>query len=463
MFNQSSKKFYLTKVMKGFENILKTRITSIEQYQDNNLLHIYLYVNPTNDIYTDVQRIETTVTYNLTNDKYTIKCEGKGARKYNKQVKSDVKTIINGLVKEAHNYYKGDTSESLFMTQQYYHSLLKQQTEDTAILNEFYYQSGHVLETIQEIDNLFNDIMNKLNVNNLEVASTKEDNTANEETFTVGNRCFSSYSEAKTYCDSVDFDYDMIIKEVATLQPSTTQEATQQTEVFHLYKNTFTTYSEAYNYALTNMIPVTMIISSLHPTMTNERLKQLEHEYVFSKGNMSYNDMIEYFNYIESLPITIDRDDRYYKLKSYIQRYEYNQQQKLNREKEQQNLSLEGSRLLVFMKEKGLQLEIREGWQRYLYKGEHVYSFHGCSVEKYYNDMLTLFNTYFSEYANEYSNSKVYYYKGNENTIIDNDNYPKGWISYNNTTKIAVFNRQLTNEEMTQYNLIYEDNIQILA
>lgn len=346
--------------------------------------------------------------------------------------------------------------------------------DETTINNLQSFKDKTDSELLEVINNTFKGQLNKQLTNDIlnaikavfvvveEVTTTQEKTTElneNNQTtnYIVGNRTFTTYSEAETYCNSVDFDPELMIQESAStgsLNSNINDNTIGDIEVFHLYKNTFNSHLEAYNYALNNRIPVTMIISSLHKTMNNERLQELEREYVFSKSNMSIQDIKEYFDYISSLRESLDQQERYYKLKSYIDRYNYKQQSKQAAENKRQQLSLEGSRLLVFMKQKGLQMKSTKDYQWYYYKGEHVYSFYSCSVEKYYNDMKELFNKYFSEYTEEYNNSNVYYYKGNENTSLSMDDYPKGWISFNHNSYIATFNRQLTTKEQSYYNLI---------
>jgi membrane-associated HD superfamily phosphohydrolase len=93
-------------------------------------------------------------------------------------------------------------------------------------------------------------------------------------------------------------------------------------EVFYLYNNTFDTYNEAFNYACDNDIPVHMIISNKHPFMTNERLQELEKLYTFARHSMTYEQAKEYINYLQTIPETLDQQERLYKLKSILQRLE---------------------------------------------------------------------------------------------------------------------------------------------
>jgi hypothetical protein len=450
MFNLSAKKHYLLNQFKGYANEYSIIVRDIEV--NENTLVLDLKVNHTDDIISRSDMMESVVAYNLINDTYTIKAIGKGSRKHAYNIKRTITIVIDHLVSEANKAFNTDCTEVRSMTVDYICNQLKEAGATTQQTNEMYYNINHTYNTILDVIIAFSKLMNELTTVKTEVI---QNNQITEETYTVGNRSFSTYAEAVQYCNESDFEPElMITKEVANMQPLDNQTRTNEPEVFHLYKNTFTTYSEAYNYAIDNSIPVTMIISSLHKTMTNERLQQLEKEYVFSKSNMFITDMKEYYEYISLLPLSLDKEERYYKLKGYIQRYEYKQQSKLAAENKHQQLSIEGSRLLVFMKEKGLELKLTKDYQWYYYNSEHVYSFYSCSVEQYYNDMKALFNKYFSQYQNEYNNSQVYYYKVDKETSLGMDNYPKGWISYNNNTGIAVFNREMTITEQTYYQLI---------
>jgi len=234
-------------------------------------------------------------------------------------------------------------------------------------------------------------------------------------------------------------------------------------EIYCLYKNTFSTYSEAYNYALKYKIPVTMIISSNHPSMTNERLRQLEHEYVFSKGNMAISDIQEYFTYISSLDTTLDQQKRYYKLKSYIDKHSYSQQQKQTQKECQQNLMKEAATILYFMKKKGLSI-IENGdcgivSTKYIYNNETIYhdvrGSGGVTIEKYHQMITDIFNKHFSQYRDEYNELTLYWHtlpSKEYNHLMNIEGF-----MFTDMTKgeygILCFDRLLTSNENKLYNL----------
>ncbi|RKJ62829.1 hypothetical protein D7X33_26235, partial [Butyricicoccus sp. 1XD8-22] len=112
----------------------------------------------------------------------------------------------------------------------------------------------------------------------------KEVSQQNEISYTIFNRTFTSYDQALNYCIENDFSSEYI-EEVVTVQPSTIPSIENEKEIFYFHNQTFDTYIEAFNHAIKNMSPVTMILSSKHPTMNNERLKQLENSYTFDKTN----------------------------------------------------------------------------------------------------------------------------------------------------------------------------------
>jgi hypothetical protein len=460
MINLNVKKHYLINSFTGFVNVYNTKVISVES--KNNTLVIEMNVNPASlDFELLSDRIFTVVTYNLINGTFSIKPEGKGSRKHNYKVKYEVTGIIDHLVSLANKAYKVDTSEATLLTEKYYCNRLTDAGGGVQQSNELLHNINHTYNSIQEIQTVFNNMMNDLQpiiinnqtkenenmltTNEKEVIATrlsidptalnksaftneelknenivglinkhadkltviallekeniilpnsvfewnntqrnsykfyfnnvmsnildgtfsdnvnairneykeykskidykikieksfelpdhevtlgifierdgrdgryegivkaeheniiksaienglhvpadvmkdyshlvKIDTNENETTYSVGNKHFNEYSQAVTYCNESDFDPEqMIIKEVATMQPS---QDTQLPELFQLYKNTFTTYSDAYNYALKYRIPVTMIISNKHEYMTNERLQELEKEYVFGKG-----------------------------------------------------------------------------------------------------------------------------------------------------------------------------------
>lgn len=236
----------------------------------------------------------------------------------------------------------------------------------------------------------------------VEVVTTQEESNytnytnTNETTYTVGNRSFTTYSEACDYCTTSDFDPELMIQEIK--EPEATQvPSTQPVEIFHYYNQTFPSYMDAYDHAIRNYSPVTMVLSSLHPTMSNERLMELEKEYTFSKHNMAITDMLEYFEYISTLPDTLDKEDRYYKLKGWIQRYENKQQSIKEREEYLQSLSIKADEMLKYMCENGLEIVSNECFVKYLLDGEQVHIwFSGISIEEYYKGIENVYNSYFN-------------------------------------------------------------------
>src|SRR5205085_5433149 len=86
----------------------------------------------------------------------------------------------------------------------------------------------------------------------IEAVVLNENNQTNvNESYTVGNRSFSTYTEAEQYCNESDFDPELMIQEAAISEPleSITIEH-ESTEVYQVYNNTFNTYTEAYNYCI---------------------------------------------------------------------------------------------------------------------------------------------------------------------------------------------------------------------
>jgi hypothetical protein len=267
---------------------------------------------------------------------------------------------------------------------------------------------------------LANDILNAMKdyfngnieseINECKEVNNTTDQTENNVTdqsnvsYQAFNRSFSSYEDAYTYCVSNDFSTDYI-EEVATMQPSNAQQTNNdqpEKVTYYFYTKTFDTYMDAYNHALNNRSSVTMILPSNHPTMSNERLQQLEKEYTFSKMNMSYEDMKEYFAYISSLSETLDQQDRYFKLKQWIKRYE-DKQQRIKEKKEKQRYQMEESgKMLQYMESKGLTHKSIYSMTHYYYKGEKVHTWmSGCSTEEYYNGVKGVYDKYFKPYIKQ--------------------------------------------------------------
>lgn len=254
---------------------------------------------------------------------------------------------------------------------------------------------------------LVNDVLNAIKeaIKEINKQEEQEKNTEVEEvttenntTFIAYNRSFSTWLEAYQYCKDNDFDH-LYIEEVAIMQPLTdnTEHTTDNEHiVYHYYNQTFDTYIDAYNYAIRNMSPVTMVLPSNHPTMNNERLMQLENEYVFAKFNMSLDNMKEYYNYISMLPDTLDKEDRYYKLKSWIERKE-SRLQSIEREKQRQKehaISIDN--MLKDLYSIGMTKKEYSSLVTYYLNDKKVYSWSsGISIDKMYNELLEVYNQYY--------------------------------------------------------------------
>lgn len=239
MFNLSAKKFYLINSFTGFVNVYNTKVISVESKE--NTLVIEMNVNPASlDFESLSDRIYTTITYNLVNDTFTIKCEGKGSRKHSYKVKYDVTGIIEYLVSEANKAYKVEESEARWMTEKYYCNLLTDAGGTTQQSNEMLYNINHTYNSIQEVEEAFNAIMNELQPIVLPSTIIENNSIQSEVYYTVYNRSFSTYEEAVNYCIDNDFDPEIMITKVATQQPSLSITDTQpkQTSLYN-YKDIF--------------------------------------------------------------------------------------------------------------------------------------------------------------------------------------------------------------------------------
>lgn len=206
-----------------------------------------------------------------------------------------------------------------------------------------------------------------------------------------------SYNDGSVvYLQNEVTEVDPVIEMNTEATETITMNDNDTPEVFHLNNNTFNTYNEAFNHAVQNQITTTKILSSKHPTMTTKRLQQLECSFVFDKSNMSYEDKKDYFDYLEGIPNSLDRENRYYKLKSWIERYEA-QQQRQQKEKDRiHNLGLEASKMLEYMVENGLEIKENESYVKYYFNGQDVHTwFSGISTDKYHEGIMNIYNRYF--------------------------------------------------------------------
>ena len=213
----------------------------------------------------------------------------------------------------------------------------------------------------------------------------------NETYYIVANRSFNTYEDALQYCHECDFDTDTIIEKVENISPSHTEEK----EVFYLYNNTFETYNEAFNYACNNDIPVNMIISSKHPFMTNERLQELEKLYTFAKHSMTYEQVKEYINYLQTIPETLDQQERLYKLKSILQRLENRQRHLQEKEAEQKRMSQEIDTMLKDLYSLGMTKKEYKTHVTYYLNDKEIYTwFSGITTEKMHKELSEVYNKY---------------------------------------------------------------------
>ena len=205
-----------------------------------------------------------------------------------------------------------------------------------------------------------------------------------------------SYNEG-----SIVYAKKEVAQEVASQNESATAvaENTQnnnEEEVFYLNNNTFNTYSEAFSHAVQNEITTTKILSSKHPIMDNKRLQQLEYSFIFDKSNMSYFDKKEYFDYLGSIPNSLDRENRFYKLKGWIERYEEQRQRKLDEKQRMDKLALEASETLECMVANGLKIVENESMVKWYVSGQCVYTwFTGVSIEEYHSAVMNIHFKYF--------------------------------------------------------------------
>jgi hypothetical protein len=166
-------------------------------------------------------------------------------------------------------------------------------------------------------------------------------------------------------------------------------------EVFYLYNNTFNTYNEAFNYACQNGAKTHMILSSNHPFMTNERLQELEKQYTFSRYQMTLDDAKEYYRYLQTIPETLDQQERIYKLKNIIERLENRQRRLQEKEAEQKRMSQEIDTMLKNLYSLGMTKKEYSTHVTYYLNGKDIYTwFSGITTEKMYNELLQVYNQY---------------------------------------------------------------------
>ncbi|RKJ62831.1 hypothetical protein D7X33_26230 [Butyricicoccus sp. 1XD8-22] len=94
----------------------------------------------------------------------------------------------------------------------------------------------------------------------------------------------------------------------------------------------------------------------------------------------------------------MDQEDRYYKLKSWIQRYENRLASIEATKQEKLQLAQKSSELLEYMTSNGLEIKELGSMVIYYYKGEKVHTwFSGISIEEYAKGIEKVYNTYFKQ------------------------------------------------------------------
>lgn len=155
--SNTQKAHYIINELKGFQNFYGDRVTSITQ--EVNKLIINFRINPSlNENNYDL--IKATTTYNLNTNKFKTSVYGEGSRKYNSQVKQSIQTILNNAINQAQLKQKGDESDALSETINYYYEQLKQLLPNNRqLFNEFYYKASHECNTVIDVEKVFNQLV----------------------------------------------------------------------------------------------------------------------------------------------------------------------------------------------------------------------------------------------------------------------------------------------------------------
>jgi hypothetical protein len=134
--------------------------------------------------------------------------------------------------------------------------------------------------------------------------------------------------------------------------------------------------------------------------MTTERLQELELQYKFSKQNMSITDMKELFDYVTVLPVSTDQEERYYKLRSWIERYENKQKSIEQRKQHERNMAEQINIMLSDLYSIGM---IKKEYEHvtvtfYYLNGEQIYNWSsGIPTEKMYNELTEVHKRYYKQ------------------------------------------------------------------
>jgi hypothetical protein len=313
------------------------------------------------------------------------------------------------IITQADEYdfsYKYEIGRFDFSTKEGYLQLLngtrKEYKRFNALLNNFFKYNEYfswnstVVNNCKEASN--QPVVTEEEVSEVVVLNENNQTTVNE-SYTVGNRSFSTYTEAEQYCNESDFDPELMIQEAATSEPlESIIIEHESTEVYNVYNNTFNTYSDAYNYCVTNDYPVTMILSSNYQTMNNERLQELELQYKFSKRNMNIIDMKEYFDFIMVQPNSIDQIERYSKLKSWIEQYENRQRNIKESKQHEKEMAIHINNMLSDLYSIGMTKKEYTSLMVYCLDGEQIYNWSsGIPTEKMYNELTEVHDRHYKQ------------------------------------------------------------------
>lgn len=180
MQTNTMKAHYLINLMKGFENIDGTRLYSVTQINDTIEFNatVVTYDKDYNSINVSVEGV-----LYLSDMTYKVKAVGKGSRKYLYNVKNEMDTIINHLTSEATKQYKSDCTGSHDMTVTYYYNQLVSNGATIAQTNQFDNDSYN--KNVNEIEQLFNAIMNELVINNETIYTVEEMDFINDDNYII--------------------------------------------------------------------------------------------------------------------------------------------------------------------------------------------------------------------------------------------------------------------------------------
>ena len=172
----------------------------------------------------------------------------------------------------------------------------------------------------------------------------------------------------------------------------------ESVEGFTVNSKQFESYKDAFNYAITNRIATTYILPSTS-NINTKQLSELHYNLSSNPSMLTLDELYMFMNHINSMPISLDSEERLIKIERWIKRKEQHETNRQNEKERQYNIAKQSYELVELMKSKGLKVIDNDNAWIYEYKGKQykLYSTMGNTTnEKYSQFVHSIYNDCFA-------------------------------------------------------------------